>query len=411
VIKSKTPHILIIGSVWPEPGSSAAGTRMLQLIELFQSKQWDITFASVAADSEFAIDLEKINVKKVKIELNSDSFDSFVTELDPSIVMFDRFMTEEQFGWRVAENCPDALRILDTEDLHSLRRGRHLAWKENRKFTSDDLYSDVAKREIASIYRCDLSLIISEYEMKLLKDSFKIDASLLYYLPFMLEPVHEYEHPSFSERKNFISIGNFLHEPNWDSVLYLKNEIWPIIRKKLPDAELHVYGAYPSQKVLELNNAKEGFIIKGRTEKLRDIVINSRILLAPLRFGAGLKGKLIDAMTYGTPNVATPVGAESMHGDLEWSGLIADNAQDFADSAVKLYSDEKLWKQSQLNGIKIINTLFPKKEAGEKLMAIIEKISNELQSHRMKNFIGAMLMHHTISGTKYMSKWIEEKNK
>jgi glycosyltransferase involved in cell wall biosynthesis len=363
VIKSKTPHILIIGSVWPEPGSSAAGTRMLQLIELFQSKQWDITFASVAADSEFAIDLEKINVKKVKIELNSDSFDSFVTELDPSIVMFDRFMTEEQFGWRVAENCPDALRILDTEDLHSLRRGRHLAWKENRKFTSDDLYSDVAKREIASIYRCDLSLIISEYEMKLLKDSFKIDASLLYYLPFMLEPVHEYEHPSFSERKNFISIGNFLHEPNWDSVLYLKNEIWPIIRKKLPDAELHVYGAYPSQKVLELNNAKEGFIIKGRTEKLRDVVINSRILLAPLRFGAGLKGKLIDAMTYGTPNVATPVGAESMHGDLEWSGLIADNAQDFADSAVKLYSDEKLWKQSQLNGIKIINTLFPKKEA------------------------------------------------
>ncbi|MCE3281243.1 MAG: glycosyltransferase [Bacteroidetes bacterium] len=409
--QSKTPHILIIGSVWPEPDSSAAGSRMLQLIELFQSQEWDVTFASVAADSEFAIDLEKINVKKVRIELNSDSFDSFVKELNPSIVMFDRFMTEEQFGWRVAENCPDALRILDTEDLHSLRRGRHLAWKENRPFSPEDLYSDVAKREIASIYRCDLSLIISEYEMKLLKDNFKIDVSLLHYLPFMLESVHEYEHPSFSQRKNFISIGNFLHEPNWDSVVYLKNEIWPRIRKKLPDVELHVYGAYPSQKVFELNNAKEGFIIKGRTEKLWDVMINSRVLLAPLRFGAGLKGKLIDAMTYGTPNVTTPLGAESMHGDLEWCGLIADNAQDFADSAVKLYSDEKLWKQSQQNGIKIINTLFQKKEAGEKLISNIQKLSHELQSHRMKNFTGAMLMHHTIASTKYMSKWIEEKNK
>lgn len=412
LIKNKTQQrILIIGSVWPEPDSSAAGSRMLQLIELFQSQEWEVTFASVAADSEFAIDLKKINVEKVRIELNNDSFDSFAKKLNPSIVMFDRFMTEEQFGWRIAENCPDAFRILDTEDLHSLRRGRHDAWKAKREFLPEDLYSDVAKREIASIFRCDLSLIISEYEMKLLKENFKVDESLLHYLPFMLEPIHEYEHPSFSERKNFISIGNFLHEPNWDSVMYLKKEIWPLIRKKLPEAELDIYGAYPSQKVHELHNVKEGFLIKGRAKHLWEVLIKARVLLAPLRFGAGLKGKLIDAMTYGTPNVTTPIGAESMHGDLEWSGMIADSTERYADAAVKLYLDESLWKQSQLNGIKIINTLFQKKEAGEKLIASINKLMLELKSHRIKNFTGAMLMHHTISGTKYMSKWIEEKNK
>ena len=92
---------------------------------------------------------------------------------------------EEQFGWRVAENCPDALRILDTEDLHCLRKTRHEAMKKQIAFTEERLMaSEITKREIASIYRCDLSLIISRFEMKLLKETFKIQESLLCHLPF-----------------------------------------------------------------------------------------------------------------------------------------------------------------------------------------------------------------------------------
>jgi len=160
-------------------------------------------------------------------------------------------MTEEQFGWRVAEQCPGALRILDTEDLHCLRVGRQLALKEERQFKNNDLISDHAKREIASIYRCDLSLIISPIEMGNLRDFFRVDTSLLHYLPFMLESIINEEKNKwlpYEERKHFISIGNFLHEPNWDAVRYLKEEIWSKIRYKLPDAELHIYGAYSSDK-------------------------------------------------------------------------------------------------------------------------------------------------------------------
>ena len=164
---SATQYILIIGTVWPEPNSSAAGGRMLQLIELFVSKAWKVTFASAAADSEYMFDLNTLNIDKVSIELNNSSFDSFVSDLKPTIVLFDRFMTEEQFGWRVAEHCPDALRILDTEDLHCLRSARQLTFKENRIFKNDDLICDIAKREIASVLRCDLSLIISEFSNKL----------------------------------------------------------------------------------------------------------------------------------------------------------------------------------------------------------------------------------------------------
>ena len=107
--------VLIIGFVFPEPNSSAAGTRMLQLIHFFISQNYTIVFATSCKKSDNAFDLSALNIQIVEILLNDSSFDNFVNELNPAIVLFDRFMTEEQFGWRVAQSCPNALRILDTE--------------------------------------------------------------------------------------------------------------------------------------------------------------------------------------------------------------------------------------------------------------------------------------------------------
>ncbi|MCD6066750.1 MAG: hypothetical protein K0S33_1576 [Bacteroidetes bacterium] len=410
----KAEHVLIIGTVWPEPGSSAAGSRTLQLIEQFQRAGWKITFACAAGESEYRFDLSQWGIQSVTIELNKESFNDFIKELDPTIVLFDRFMTEEQFGWRVAESCPDAQRIIDTIDLHCLRTARQQALKEKTPFHEDFLLNDVAKREIASILRSDLSIMISQAEVDLLKTFFKVPGSSLQYTPFLLEPLNENtieQWKTFEERNNFISIGNFLHEPNWDAVRYLKESIWPLIRKQLPKAELHIYGAYASQKAEQLHNEKEGFLIKGRAGSAKEVMSNARVCLAPLRFGAGMKGKLIDAMESGTPNVTTAIGAESMHADLPWSGSIAESPEEIAASAVLLYTDINTWRVAQQNGVKIINQCFEKKKYGEELVAAILEQQNRLKEHRKNNFIGSLLMHHTLSSTKYMSKWIEEKNK
>ena len=412
---NQVQKLLIIGFVWPEPNSSAAGGRMMQLISLFKKQGFSITFASPAQDSDFMVDLESFGVDKKSIELNNYSFDLFIKELNPTIVLFDRFMMEEQFGWRVAENCPDALRLLDTEDLHCLRLARQKAYKEKRSFNTTDLFlEDVAKREIASILRCDLSLMISEFEMELLESVFKIDKALFYYLPFLLKPINSSDIqklPSFEERKNFIFIGNFLHEPNWNAVQYLKETIWPLIRKQLPEAILHIYGAYPSQKVLQLHNVKEGFLIMGRANDAQEVVCNARVVLAPLRFGAGIKGKLLEAMQCGTPSVTTTIGGESMHGDLPWNGFIVDEPAVFADRAVQLYQDKNIWLKAQLNGIAIINERYLKKIFEDDFTKKVEMLQTDLQKHRLTNFMGAMLQHHTLNSTKYMSRWIEAKNK
>lgn len=407
--------LLIIGSVWPEPNSSAAGSRMLQLIEIFSEHNYQITFASATADSDFAVNLADYGVNKVNIKLNHHSFDDFISELNPTIVLFDRFMTEEQYGWRVSENCPDALKVLDTEDLHCLRAARQKAWKLNQTFNIKDLLKEnVAKREISSILRCDLSLMISTFEMEILSTIFKIEPSLLLYLPFMLNRISVKETqnlPAFEERTNFISIGNFLHEPNWQSVLHLKNNIWPLIKKALPYAVLHVYGAYPSAKAIQLNHPKSGFLIKGRAENVATVMQASKICLAPLLFGAGLKGKLIDAMQNGTPNITTAIGAEAMHGNLAWSGVITENPEDFANAAVQLYTDKQLWLNTQQNGFEIINGVYPKAKYANLLMDTIDHLLKNLELHRQQNFYGAMLQHHTLASTRYLAKWIEAKNK
>ncbi len=408
--------ILIIGLVFPEPNSSAAGTRMLQIINLFQKNNYQITFASAASNSNYMFDLESIGVKKETIKLNDSSFNEFVKKLNPSIVIYDRFVTEEQFGWRVQENCPTAMQILDTEDLHFLRLARQLAFKEKREFEKTNLFSDTAKREIASILRCDLSLIISEFEIDLLKNDFKIQKSILHYLPLLVSKITSKSEEivswkKFTERENFIFIGNFLHEPNCNAVKYIKEDIWPKIHKQLPDAKMLIYGAYPSARILQLHNPAQNFHVLGRAHSALEVIGDARVMLVPMRIGAGIKGKLIEAIQCGTPSITTTIGAEGMHGNLPWNGAIANDSTDIANAAIAMYNDESLFKKSQKNGIEIINKRFEKSLFENDFIAKIHETQNNLSHHRQNNFMGEILKHHHLASTKYMSKWIEEKNK
>lgn len=403
--------VLIIGFVWPEPNSSAAGNRMMQLAILLREQGWEITFASAASESEHMANLENAGIKRKAISLNTSDFDTYILQLNPTIVLFDRFMTEEQYGWRVAKQCPDALRMLDTEDLHCLRLAREKAIKKDRTFTPTDiLQEETAKREIASIYRCDMSLMVSEFEMEILTGVFNMNRSLLFYLPIFAEKSVG-ELPTFEQRNDFMFIGNFLHNPNRDAVQYLKHTIWPLIHKQLPEAKLQIYGAYPSPQVLQWHNPKGHFYSNGRVENAAEAIGKSRVLLAPLRFGAGIKGKLLEAMACGTPSVTTTIGAESMQGNLTWNGFVSDDPQAIADSAVRLYTHKSLWQKAQADGFEIISKRYSKTDFAGIFIDRIAILRKNLKGHRDNNFIGGMLHHHTMRSTEYLSRWIEAKNR
>ena len=401
---------------------------MMQILESFLARGWTVTFSSPERSGEHRAELGALGIDEVPIQLNDSSFDTFITGLAPDIVLFDRFMMEEQFGWRVEKHCPNALRVLETSDLQSLRDARHQRLKQRLKASDDaddfsELFapalreefefmadSDLAKREVAAMYRCDLNLMISEVEIELLVEQFKMPRNLLHWCPLMVDLPSDPPVP-FEERAHFLHIGNFRHAPNWDAVLWLKTTIWPLIRAQLPGAQLHIYGAYTPPKATALHNPAQGFHVMNWAEDALQVMSAARVCMAPLRFGAGVKGKIVDAMLCGTPNVTTPIGAEAMHGDEPWPGAITRTAREFAEQAVQLHQDKNRWLEAQAQGLQLLANRYRHDVHGPALVARIEQCLRDLPAIRRDNFTGSMLRHHQHKSTQYMAQWIEAKNR
>lgn len=405
-------RLIIIGSVWPEPNSSAAGQNMMGIIDTFCQANWQITFMSTAGHSDMAADLGALGVKTETVTLNCSGFDQRIKQLNPNVVIFDRFMVEEQFSARVYQVCPRALRILNTEDLHSVRHARQQSVKTGNKLPSSTSpkHSDIHYREIASILRSDLTLVISQPEYKLLHQVYQVPQTQLLLLPLLtgLSPI-----PSrpYQQKEGFVFIGNFRHPPNWDAVLQLQ-KLWPAIHRKVPGALLHIYGAYPPKKAMTLHNPSKGFCVHGWAKDAASAVSSHRVMLAPLRFGAGIKGKLILAMRCATPSVTTTLGTEGIVAcPSQWPGLVADEEDAFVNAAVTLYQDESLWSEAMHGGHQIVNQQFDDSKHQTVLLQRVYDYLGNIESLRQQHFTQGMLWHHSLRATQYMSQWIEAKNR
>lgn len=397
--------VLFIAAIFPEPSSSAAGTRIVQLIKFFRKQKTHVYFASTAEKTAHSFDLEQLGVTTLQIKVNDSSVEEDLANIYPNMVVFDRFFMEEQFGWRIAELFPNALRILDTEDLHFIRKSREYLQKKK-------VSVEIAKhRELASIFRSDLALIISSYEYEYLVEHFPGIESQLHYLPFLYE-VKTKKQLTFEERQDIVFIGNGIHEPNVDAIMYLKTVIWPLIHQKNKQLKLHIYGAYLPAKIMNLHREQDGFLVHGRAEEALEVIEKARILIAPLRFGAGLKGKLMEAMLCGTPSITTSIGREGLVAEDEnWPGFICDEPDEMANKLVELYASPERWENSQQKAYIILEQRFDKQKHEESLEKVIQSKFDNLSAFREKNYIGAMLMQQTTAASKFMSKWIEEKNK
>lgn len=396
-------HCLILGKVWPEPRSTAAGQRISDLISVLADAGWTITFASPAQRGDHALEFRQYGVATHSVQVNDPAFGSWIAELRPDVVIFDRFMTEEQFGWRVAQQCPDALRVLDTSDLHCLRAAREAQLKSGEAL---QLRNETALREIAAIYRSDLTLMISEFEMDVLRREFLVPDSLLAYWPFSVSPAEA--GPAYGERKHFIMIGSFLHAPNLDAARWCGEAIWPKIKEALPDAEMHLYGSYGDRYARELTQPATGFYFKGRAEEALSTMARYRVNLAPLRFGAGLKGKIFDGFQTGTPSILTPIAAEGIFSGPEWSHESADA---FAQAAVELYGNPERWQGRQQAERAICLERFAPQQWRPQLLEILGQAQANRQKQRRANFTGQMLRHHQHRSTEFLSRWIEAKNR
>lgn len=421
---SQVSKALLIGYVWPEPKSSAAGRRQLDWVRFFKNRGAEVHVASQARIDLRDLSLDSLNLSLHSISANDSHFDDWVRELNPTHVVFDRFVTEEQFGWRIESVCPSAVRILDTQDLHALRRVRSEWIRAHPKaaHAPTDLtelkflleHSEDFLRELASIHRSDLTLLISSFEERLLRDAFRVELADLATLGFAYPKSEQIEGPSFAERKGFSFIGNFRHEPNLDAVQWLSREIWPKIRAERPSAEIDVFGAYTVREATALHDPKNGFYVRGHAPHSIETLSQYRALLAPLRFGAGLKGKITDAWASETPVVTTPIGAEGFIDASQTSvfgGLISHSAEEFVRDAIRIYDEEATFKAKGQSGRELLDRLFAEAEVFARFDQALNSVEASLKVRRQSAWLGRMLRREQMRSTEYFSRWIESKNK
>lgn len=400
---------LLIARHWPEPDSTAAGRRTLDLLAMLQDCGYDIHVASAAESSPFQADLTRLGYQCHRIHLNDSAFDDWINAIEPDLVVFDRFVSEEQFGWRVREQQPQAMTMLDTSDLHCLRHAREISVKKQQPL---DLMNDIALREIAAIVRCDLSLMISNVEVMLLQQVFSVPETVLAYLPFLVTPTDRLSGPDYSQRRHIIMMGGFKHEPNRDATRWLRQDIWPQLRANLPTGtEMHVYGAYADHAMMQLHKPELGFHIKGRAEDALATFQQYRINIAPLRFGAGQKGKVLEGWLTGTPTITNAIGAESMLGDLSPGYTLPESAQEFAELTAAIYADAGRWQALVDAGDQILKERFQRDAHVLPLLDQIKRIRSNLTHHRRQNFWGRMLWQQQFRANEFMSRWIETKNR
>lgn len=396
--------------VWPEPVSSAAGVRTRELMRALQVAGWKVAAVSPSGSSRFSEELNTLGVETVTCDPNAtEATEASLAALPaPALVVFDRFVMEEQFGWRARELWPEALSLVDTQDLHSLRRAREKLAKENASWEqllspSLEQMGEDLLRELASLYRSDAALVVSSFERELLLGlGFPEKALLHLALPAAIDD----RVASFAERSGFCFLGNFRHPPNLDSVRWIVSDLWPLIREKLPSAVLHLYGSYPPSEI-SAHKGKHGIFAHGPVSDHRAALRKHRALLAPLRFGAGIKGKVLESWGTGTPVIGSPLTFEGMGAE----GVMARTVPEFAQVSAALHEDEELWTEQSALGLRAVRELYDREKLAMRFLEFVHGKTRTLRADRAANLTGAMLRHHQQNASKYFSKWIEAKNR
>jgi len=280
-------------------------------------------------------------------------------------------VAEERYGHLYDLIDPAIVRIFDTVDVHFIRDLRShqvsATWGEIQRIAPGRL-PESAYVEIASMLRCDAVLLVSEAEQQILTRDVGLPAEKFH----VVSTIHEADSSirSFADRGGFSFIGYGGHLPNVDSIEYIVASIWPGIRRQLPHAQLNVYGYKLPPKVLALDEPTAGVFVRGFVEDHRAAIAASRVMLAPLRFGAGVKGKICEAFAVGTPVVTSPMGAEGI--DAEGHALAVEtDAQRFIDRALEIYLNEDVWARASRNGLHLVQQRFSAVAAGDRLIEAI----------------------------------------
>jgi hypothetical protein len=352
-------QILIVDAMVPQPDRDSGSLRLVNLIRLLIEQGAHVVFLAAHghSDGNYPAALQAMGVETwfkphiggatTWIREHGGRFDA---------VMLSRHHIASEFLPLVRRHAPNARVILDTVDLHYLRESRGADLAQHAALKRAALKKSAEKtreKELHLIHSSDITLVVSPLEKQLLAN----DAPGAHVE--ILSNLHEVAGSggSYSQRKDMVFVGGFHHPPNTDAVRWFGEHVFPLIRQRLPEACFHCIGSDPPDAIVALGKQR-GIEIHGHVPDLSPFMDEVRIAVAPLRFGAGVKGKVNLSMAHGQPVVATTCAVEGMYLRDGVDVLVADESQAFADAVIRLYQDEALWNHLAANGLENIRQHF-----------------------------------------------------
>ncbi|HEX3894721.1 MAG TPA: glycosyltransferase [Rudaea sp.] len=360
-------HILIVDAYTPTPDQDSGSLRMLNLMRLLREFGYAVSFLpdNRAHAGKYTHALQELGVQALYHPLVSDPI-AWLRDhgAELSAVILSRHYVAANYVESVRVHAPQARLIFDTVDVHHLREQRAA------ELVSNEALSQQAARtraqEIKLMRASDITLVVSAAEKEILtRDVPNVRIEVL----SNVHAVHG-RRRDFDARRDLVFVGGFQHPPNIDAVLWFVRDVFPLVRAELTDVNLHVIGSKAPPSILEL--AHDGIVVHGYVEDIAPYMDGCRLALAPLRYGAGVKGKVNMAMSYGLPVVATTPAVEGMHVRAGDDVLVADTSGDFAAAIVRGYSDAALWQKLSDNGLANVARHFSFDAARESLKRILD---------------------------------------
>jgi GT2 family glycosyltransferase len=358
-------NVLVIDHHLPMPDRDSGSLRMFQILRLLHQLGHRVTFIpdNLADIPPYTDELQKRGIqvyyhpyiKSVReyLTVHGSKFD---------VVLLSRCDFARKHIVDVRLHAPQSRIIFDTVDLHFLREEREAQLTGDPETRLKALERQRLEHEL--IEQADETWVVSNVEQQLLQKELP-DASIQVVSNIVDIPGSRMP---FALRRDWLFIGSFLHPPNIDAVLFFVEKVYPLVSKRLRDAKFYIVGDKAPPEVVALAN--EHIVVTGLQRDVRQFFDSVKLSVAPLRFGAGVKGKINQSMAFGVPVVATTLAAEGMELTDHEDVLLADEPEDFARALIELYESEELWNRLSKNGVKKTRALYSTDVALEKLQIL-----------------------------------------
>lgn len=371
-------RILVIDHCTPTPKNDAGSITVFNIMLMLQSIGYKVTF--LPEDNYFHLGRHTRELQRRGIEClygpYTTSLKQHLIDVDGyyDVVMIFRVTAAERNIDAIRKYCPDARFIFHTSDLHFMRELREAELHGSRKMQKQ---AEVTKnKELEIIHRSDATIVHSTVEKNILDAELNWgEDSKIFVFSWAIDIPGTML--GFEERDGIVFIGGYQHKPNVDAVEYFSNEILPLIRNKLPDVQFYVVGSNPPETFSELS--EKGVNIIGYVDDLQEFLDKCRLSVAPLRYGAGIKGKIGTSLSHSLPCVSTTIGVEGMELEDGKEVLVADDPEDFAETVVRLHTDKLLWGKISEGGLKFVKENYSFESGVKKLKAILSFLSANVE--------------------------------